>query len=240
MIPLALRSCETASERHAGDELKRPRRRDAADRSEPVPLHQVPLRVVREVGDRGIRQAPEVHGVVHGRELDRVQRVEDVEPNLELRAAARCRSSSQIDRSRLLSGGSRAKNRGVSSPLLPGCGGAKHDGLANCLYGSPLHPRPGSQVRAMRAFGLPSVPGQVPGADAGNREVDGVGAAARPSVDARDLPVVDQESQRSARRRDRCLVDGVDREVVRPVVVHQRVVEAPGLFLAQIRHTAAD
>ena len=64
----------------------------------------------------------------------------------------------EIDRSRLLSGGSRAKNRGVSSPLLPGCGGAKHSGWANCLYGSPLHPRPGSQVRAIRAFGLPSVP----------------------------------------------------------------------------------
>src|SRR6185295_16947818 len=62
------------------------------------------------------------------------------------------------DRSRLLSGGSRAKNRGVSSPLLPGCCGAKHSGCSNCLYGSPLHPRPGSQVRAMRAFGLPSVP----------------------------------------------------------------------------------
>src|SRR6185436_19028088 len=37
------------------------------------------------------------------------------------------------DRSRLLSGGSRAKNRGVSSPLLPGFGGAKHDVLVNCL-----------------------------------------------------------------------------------------------------------
>ena len=86
MITLALRSWETASERHAGDELQRARRRDAADRSEPVPLRQVPLRIVREVGDRGIRQAPEVHGVVHGRELERVQRVEDIEPNLEFRA----------------------------------------------------------------------------------------------------------------------------------------------------------
>src|SRR4029078_3477471 len=64
------------------------------------------------------------------------------------------------DRSRLLSGGLRAKNRGVSLPLLPGCGGAKHCGLANCLYGSPLYPIPGSQVRAMRAFGVPSVPGR--------------------------------------------------------------------------------
>src|SRR5437667_7059995 len=64
----------------------------------------------------------------------------------------------EIDRSKLLSGGLRAKNRGVSSPLLPGCGGAKHPVLVNCLYGSPLHPLPGSQVRAIRAFGLPSVP----------------------------------------------------------------------------------
>src|SRR5262245_38989461 len=38
------------------------------------------------------------------------------------------------DRSRLLSGGLRAKYRGVSSPLLPGCGGAKHDVLVNCRY----------------------------------------------------------------------------------------------------------
>src|SRR4030095_11307651 len=86
MIPLALRSCETASERHAGDDLQRSRRRDPANGSEPVPLHQVPLRIVREVGDRAIRRAPEVHGVVHGRELDLVQRVEDIEPYLEFRA----------------------------------------------------------------------------------------------------------------------------------------------------------
>ena len=46
MITLALRSCETASERHAGDDLQRSRRRDPADGSEPVPLHQVPLRIV--------------------------------------------------------------------------------------------------------------------------------------------------------------------------------------------------
>src|SRR5262245_60686379 len=59
----------------------------------------------------------------------------------------------EIDRSTLLSGGSRAKYRGVSSPLLPGCGGARHDGLSNCRYGSPLQPFPGSQVRATRAFG---------------------------------------------------------------------------------------
>src|SRR5262249_14697573 len=38
------------------------------------------------------------------------------------------------DKSRLLSGGSRAKYRGVSSPLLPGCGGAKHDVFVNCRY----------------------------------------------------------------------------------------------------------
>src|ERR1700704_6510741 len=62
------------------------------------------------------------------------------------------------DRSRLLSGGLRAKNRGVSSPLLPGCGGAKHPLLVNCLYGSLLQPLPGSHVKAIRAFGLPSVP----------------------------------------------------------------------------------
>src|SRR6185295_19305325 len=62
------------------------------------------------------------------------------------------------DRSRLLSGGLRAKYRGVSLPLLPGCGGAKHAGLVNCLYGSLLHPLPGSHVKAIRAFGLPSVP----------------------------------------------------------------------------------
>src|SRR6267378_6152992 len=62
------------------------------------------------------------------------------------------------DRTRLLSGGLRAKNLGVSSPLLPGCGGARHAGLVSCLYGSPLQPVPGSHVRAIRAFGLPSVP----------------------------------------------------------------------------------
>src|SRR5262245_36154268 len=44
----------------------------------------------------------------------------------------------EIDWSRLLSGGWRAKYRGVSSPLLPGCGGAKHSGLLHCRYGSPL------------------------------------------------------------------------------------------------------
>ena len=41
----------------------------------------------------------------------------------------------------------------LSFGLLPGCGGAKHDVL-NCWYGSPLQPRPGSQVSTMRAFGL--------------------------------------------------------------------------------------
>src|SRR5262245_56363157 len=59
----------------------------------------------------------------------------------------------EIDRSRLLIGGSRAKKRGGSSPWLPGCGGAKDDGLSNCRYGSPLLPFPGSQVSATRAFG---------------------------------------------------------------------------------------
>jgi hypothetical protein len=77
-----------------------------------------------------------------------------------------------IDRSRLLSGGSRAKSRGVSSPLLPGCGGAKHSSVA-------------------LDYRIAVGPGQVPGADARNQEVDDVRSAARPSVDARDLPFVD-------------------------------------------------
>ena len=78
--------------------------------------------------------------------------------------------------------------------------------------------------------------GQVRGADAGDREVDRIRPAARPPVDARELPVVHQETQAFAARHGRCLVDGVDREVVRPVVVHQPVVERSGLLLAQIRH----
>src|SRR4051812_1069533 len=75
------------------------------------------------------------------------------------------------DRSRLLSGGLRAKKRGVSSPLLPGCGGARHDGLANCRDGSPLQPLPGSQGSAARAFGLPSGSGGVGGPVAGVEKV---------------------------------------------------------------------
>src|SRR5205823_3677586 len=60
------------------------------------------------------------------------------------------------DMSRLLTGGLRTKNRADSAPSLPGCGGAKHE-VSSCPYGSPLHPRPGLHVRAMRAFGV-SVP----------------------------------------------------------------------------------
>src|SRR5689334_8791893 len=41
------------------------------------------------------------------------------------------------DRSRLLSGGARTKNRDDSSPWLPGLGGAKHD-VFSCTYGSLL------------------------------------------------------------------------------------------------------
>src|SRR5918993_4332753 len=57
------------------------------------------------------------------------------------------------DRSTLLIGGARTKNRADSAPSLPTCGGAKHEVL-NWTYGSSLQPLPGSQVSAMRAFGL--------------------------------------------------------------------------------------
>ena len=107
----------------------------------------------------------------------------------------------EIDRSRLLIGGSRAKNRGDSLPLLPGCGGAKHDVLAICLYGSLLvaDARIAGQddARVRIAVGA----GQVRGADAGDRVADRVRPAARPAVDARELPVVDQVRRALAARR---------------------------------------
>src|SRR6476469_6958259 len=61
------------------------------------------------------------------------------------------------DMSRLLIGGECRKKREDSAPSLWGCGCAKHAVLI-CRYGSLLEPPPGSQVRTMRAFGLPSVP----------------------------------------------------------------------------------
>src|SRR6185295_6926656 len=64
-------------ERQASDELERARRRGAVDGPESVSLRQIALRVVRQVGDRPIGQASEVHSTVEARELDLVQQVED-------------------------------------------------------------------------------------------------------------------------------------------------------------------
>src|SRR4051812_16337295 len=44
------------------------------------------------------------------------------------------------DRSRLLSGGLRAKKRGDSSPFLPGRGGAGHARVGECRYRAPPQP----------------------------------------------------------------------------------------------------
>src|SRR5438132_14331948 len=72
-------------ERQASDELKRARNRGAVDGAESVSLRQIPLRVVRQVRNRPIGQASEVHRAVEARELDFVEQVEDIESNLELR-----------------------------------------------------------------------------------------------------------------------------------------------------------
>ena len=137
----------------------------------------------------------------------------------------------EIDRSTLLIGGRRTKNRADSAPSLPGCGGAKHD-VSNCWYGSLLQPLPGSHVSAMRAAGLPSLPVRLALPMPGIEKPMVYGPAARPAIHARELPVVGQHAQRAARDL-RHLVDGVDHEVVRPVVVRVRVVEPPRLLLAR-------
>src|SRR5207247_622303 len=58
--------------------------------------------------------------------------------------------------------------------------------------------------------------------------------AARPAVDARDLPVVGQDAERAARDLGR-LVDEVDHEVVRTVLGRVRVVGPADLRVADVR-----
>ena len=95
----------------------------------------------------------------------------------------------ESERSTLLIGGERTKNRADSAPSLPGCGGAKHD-VSSCWYGSPLQPRPGSHVEHDARVGIAVSTGEVGGADVRDIEVHCVRPAARPAIDAGDLPVV--------------------------------------------------
>ena len=78
--------------------------------------------------------------------------------------------------------------------------------------------------------------GQVGGADAGNREVDRVGPAARPAIDARQLPVVRDETEPFVLGCPRRLVDRLDSDVMRPIVVQQGVIEMSRLLRGEIRH----
>ena len=128
--PMRPEPCWPLLERQASDELERARGRDAVDGAESVALRQRPRRVVRQVGD--------------GRCSVRLVKFTVLLTPVNWTVSSRLKMSSRIsvfiqcpigkffdtDRSILFSGGLRAKNRGVSLPLLPGCGGAKHSGLA--------------------------------------------------------------------------------------------------------------
>ena len=194
-----------------------------------------PCRVVRQVGDRPIGQASEVHRAVEARELDRVQQIEDVEPDLELhplrhREVFRDRQVDIVERR--VTGEEPRCFVAIAARLRRR--EARRVGELPVRIAAVTHAGVARQddPRVRIAVGA----GQVRGADAGDREVDRIRPAARPPVDARELPVVRQDTQSLVARHGRCLVDGVDREVVRPVVVQQPVVERPGLLVAQIRH----
>jgi len=56
---------------------------------------------------------------------------------------------------------------------------------------------------------------------------------------SRELPLVDQHAEPLAAREGRQLVDRAQEDVVRTVVVEERVVEPSGFGIAQVRHAAA-
>ena len=88
----------------------------------------------------------------------------------------------------------------------------------------------------MRAFGLPSVPVRLAAPIPGILKADVIRPAAQPLVGSRELPVVDHVAERPVVREAPQLVDRVEQDVVRTVVVDQPVVEPSRFFLAQVRH----
>ena len=203
-------------ERHPRHDLERTWRRHAVDRAEPVLVRDRAARVGRQVRDRPVGQAGEVDRCVHPRELRVVQGVEHVRPHLE---------HDPLEDSDFL----RQREIDVVDRRT-----ADEEACRFIAVAARLRRSKARRLELLVRVAAPSAPrvareddsgvwiavgaGEVRGIDVRDAEVHRVRPAAHPSIDARNLPVVHGHTERTAGE-SRYLVDEVDDEVVRPIII---------------------
>ena len=184
--------------------------------AEPVLIYHRAARIEGQIGDRPVGQAGEVDRRVHARELRVVERVEHVGADLEPDAfddaeVLREREIHVVDRRR---SDEEPCRFGAVAARLRRCEARRVELLV--WVAAPAATRVAREHDAR--VGIAVSTREVGGTDVRDVEVHGVRPAARPSIDTGDLPVVRDDAERTAGEL-RYLVDEVDDEVVRAVVV---------------------